>query len=132
MSLLKRQTFMTLAELAGAVISQVTLNQSDYNSLLALIQNATTAAQTAYPSASLYYATFSYQLASGQWVRQFEIRQGLDTPGVHWLQAVQVNMIGSGGNYYAVLSSAQTFVYSNGSALGDFTPPVAGSDGTSS
>jgi hypothetical protein len=126
-----RQGFRTLAQLADAVIQQITLNQTDYNTLHALVQQATTIAQAKYPNATLFFVTFSDDPNNDEsgWVRQICVCYNTAAVTTHWVTAVEFPMRATNGGYYADLSTATVITNVTGSSIGDIIP--TGSDGTS-
>lgn len=129
-----RQVFVTLAEIADAVIQQITLNQSDYNTLYGMVQAAQASAQAKYPGKQLFFVTFSDDPygSQGGWVRQIAVCHNSAGVPTHWDNAVEFPMIATQGGYYADLSGAVTVQNTTGSSIGTFTPPAPPSDGTGS
>jgi hypothetical protein len=118
------QYFMTIAQIEEAVLSQITNNTADYNTLLNALQAAATAVQALYPTETLHYSTWAYQNLQGVWVQQLSIYRGESSPLNHWDTSLTMNMTDIDGNYTAVVSTLQTINYTQSqSALGDFTPP---------
>jgi hypothetical protein len=129
MSSIERQYFMTIAEIEDAVLSQITNNTPDYNTLLNALTTASSAVQANYPGAALHYSYWTYQNLEGGWVGQIDICRGESSVLNHWDVAISVDLENSGGEYNAVVSTLVTMSYTqSSSSLGTFTPPVT-SDG---
>jgi hypothetical protein len=118
------QYFMTIAQIEDAVLSQITGNTDDYNTLLNALQTAAAAVQALYPSDTLHFSTWAYQALSSQWVQQINIYRGESSPMNHWDTSLTMSMTEVEGNYTAIVSTLQIINYTQSqSALGDFTPP---------
>lgn len=120
----QRQYFMTLAQIEEAVLSQITNDTADYNVLANALQAASEAVQAVYPAAALHYSYCVFQSLTGQWIAQIDIYRGEATPMNHWDASLTVNMTDILGDYTAVVSTLNTFNYTQPqSPLGDFVPP---------
>lgn len=123
----KRQYFMTLQQIENAVISQITANQTDYNTLVAALVAASNTILIRFPAQALHYSIIAYQTVTGQWVAQLDLYRGEATPLNHWDMSLLVNMQNNQGTYVVVANTIQTFDYGiPQSSLGTFTPPVTG------
>jgi hypothetical protein len=128
-----RQVFVTLAEIADAVIKQITLTTADYNTLYGMVQSMQAAAQAKFPNVQFFFVTFSNDPygAQGGWVRQIAICHNSAGVPTHWDSAIEFPMRKTNGGYYADLTQTPQVVTNvTGSSIGTFTPP-APSDGTS-
>ena len=122
---INRQNFMTIGEVEGAVLSQITNNTADYNTLASALQAATSAVAAAYPSQPIHYSYWAFQNTSGVWIGQLDVYRGESNPMQHWDVALNFTMEDLDGEYTAVVSTLQTISYTQStSAIGTFTPPV--------
>lgn len=122
---INRQNFMTIGEVEGAVLSQITNNTADYNTLASALQAATSAVAATYPSQPIHYSYWAFQNVSGVWTGQLDVYRGESNPMQHWDATVSFTMEDLDGEYTAVVSTLQTVDYTQStSAIGTFTPPV--------
>ncbi len=129
MPAIERQYFMTIQEIEDAVLTQITNNTTDYNTLLAALTAAATEVQANYPGAELHYSYWAYQNVTGLWTGQIDVCRGESSVLNHWDAGITVTMENSAGTYTALPATLAVVHYTqSGSALGDFTPTPA-SDG---